>query len=86
MFGSIPNLQLHEVMSLRVFPAEELALFKPQGNLLLSVLNRVRAVADVAALVKGVISADGARGGGEGIGGAKDCFECILVSEAHCAE
>ena len=43
-----------------------------QLDLLLSVLNGVRAVANVAADGKGEVTTDGARGGGEGVGGAEE--------------
>lgn len=58
----LKDLQLHEVVGLRVFPADNLALLEPQSNLLLGVLDGVRAVADVATLVESIVTADGARG------------------------
>ena len=42
-------------------PVADLAGVEPQGNLLLGVLDRVRAVADVAADLQGVVAADRAR-------------------------
>lgn len=69
-------------LSLLVDPVERvrlvllnLALLEPQSDLLLGVLNAVGAVADVAADVDGVVATDGARGRGEGVGGAEeDCW------------
>lgn len=54
--------------------ADHLTLLEPESNLLLGVLDRVGAVADVAADVDGEVATDGARGGGQGVGGAEeDC-------------
>lgn len=53
-------------------PAVELILLEPEVNLLLGVLDRVGAVADVAADVDGEVATDGARGGGKGVGGTKE--------------
>ena len=55
-----------------VLPRENLALAKPEGNLLLGVLDAVGAVADVSADGDGVVATDGARGGGERVGGAEE--------------
>ena len=57
---------------LGALPALDLTLLEPEGNLLLAVLDGVGAVADVAADVKGVVTTDGAGGGGSGVGGAED--------------
>jgi hypothetical protein len=57
---------------LSALPALDLTLVEPEGNLLLAVLDAVGAVADVAANVDGVVTTDGARGGGEGVGGTED--------------
>lgn len=57
---------------------DDIAILEPEGNLLLGVLDGVRAVADVAADVDGVVATDGAGGGGKGVGGTeKDCEMCI---------
>lgn len=53
-------------------PVDKVLLLEPERNLLLSVLDRVGAVADVAADVNGEITTDGARGGGKGVGGTED--------------
>jgi hypothetical protein len=53
-------------------PALNLTLLEPESNLLLSVLNRVGAVAHVAADVEGEVATDGAGGRGERVGGAED--------------
>lgn len=47
------------------------SLGEPKGNLLLAVLDRVGAVADVPAHVKGVVTTDGTGGGSERVGGAE---------------
>jgi hypothetical protein len=57
---------------LSALPALDLTLLEPEGNLLLAVLDAVGAVADVAANVEGEVTTDGARGGGEGVGGTED--------------
>lgn len=67
---------------------DELLLLEPESNLLLGGLDGVRAVADVASDIleyvsifpcrdssgtyNGVVTTDGARGGGEGVGGTED--------------
>jgi hypothetical protein len=66
------NLLLVDPVVLSRLPALDLAVLEPQGNLLLSVLDAVGAVAHVAADVEGVVAADGAGGGGERVGGAED--------------
>jgi hypothetical protein len=53
-------------------PALDLTLVEPQGDFLLSVLNRVGAVAHVAADVDGVVAADGAGRGRERVCGAEN--------------
>lgn len=53
-------------------PAEDLTLLEPERNLLLGVLDGVGTVADVAADIDGVVTTDGARGGGKGVGGTED--------------
>jgi hypothetical protein len=58
--------------------ADGLTILEPEGNLLLGVLDGVGAVADVAADIDGEVTTDGARGGGEGVGGTED--DCSTVS------
>lgn len=55
-----------------MLPVQELRGREPEGDLLLGALDRVGAVADVAADVDGVVTTDGARGGGQGVGGTQD--------------
>jgi len=50
----------------------DLALLEPEGNLLLGVLDAVGAVADVAANVDGVVTADGTWCGGKRVGGTEE--------------
>lgn len=54
--------------SLSALPALDLAFLEPESNLLLSALDAVGAVADVAADVNGEITTDSAREGGKGVG------------------
>jgi hypothetical protein len=63
---------LVDPVELSRLPVDSLAILEPEGNLLLGVLDRVGAVADVAADVDGVVTTDGARGGGKGVGGTED--------------
>lgn len=65
------RLLIHPVELSRL-PALHLTLLEPEGNLLLSILDAVAAVAHVAAHVDGVVAADSARAGGEGVGGTED--------------
>merc|ERR1712000_220233 len=51
---------------------------EPEGDLLLRALNTVRAVADVAADIDGIVTTDGTRGGGKRVGSAEDA--CGMVS------
>lgn len=57
---------------LSTLPALDLTLLEPEGDLLLAVLDRVGAVADVAADIEGVVTTDGAGSRGKGVGGTKD--------------
>lgn len=50
----------------------QLLLLEPQSDLLLSRLDRVRAVADVSAHVQGKVTSDGTRGRGQGVGGTQN--------------
>jgi hypothetical protein len=74
-------------LSLLVDPVElgrlvrlNLLRLEPECNLLLRALHTVRAVADVAANIDGVVTTDGTRGRGKRVGGAEDAY--ILVSTA----
>lgn len=53
--------------------ADDITLLEPESNLLLGVLDRVRAVADIAADIDGVVTTDGTGSGGQRVGGTKDC-------------
>ncbi|KAI6762794.1 hypothetical protein HG530_008774 [Fusarium avenaceum] len=53
-------------------PGDNLTLLEPESNLLLSVLDGVGTVADVAADVDGEVATDGAGGRGKGVGGTED--------------
>ncbi len=53
-------------------PVDDIAILEPESNLLLGVLDAVGSVADVASGDEGVVAADGAGGGGEGVGGTED--------------
>jgi len=63
---------LVDPVELSRLPALDLALLEPQGNLLLAVLDRVGAVAHVAADVERVVATDGTGRRGERVGGAED--------------
>jgi hypothetical protein len=65
-------------------PADEVLLLEPEGNLLLGVLDGVGAVADVAADIDGVVTTDGARGRGKGVGGTEDGWKYLLVNCLVC--
>jgi hypothetical protein len=72
-FRIIDNLSLLvDPVVLGRLPAEDLTLLEPESNLLLGVLDGVGTVADVAADIDGVVTTDGARGGGKGVGGTED--------------
>jgi hypothetical protein len=53
-------------------PANKLVLVEPEGNLLLGVLDRVGAVADVATDVNGKVTTDGSGSRGGRVGGAEE--------------
>lgn len=52
--------------------AGNLLRLEPQSNLLLSILDAVGAVADVAANIDGIVTSDRAGGRGKRVGGTKD--------------
>jgi len=66
------NLLFVDPVVLSALPALDLALVEPQGNLLLAVLDAVRAVAHVATDVESVVATDGAGGRGKGVGSTED--------------
>jgi len=70
--GTIMHLLLVDPVVASLLPALDLALVKPQCNLLLSGLNGVRAVADVATDIDGEVTTDSAGGRGQGVGGTED--------------
>ena len=53
-------------------PAHQLLILKPEFDLLLGIVDAVAAVADVAANIDRVVSADGAWAAGERVRGAED--------------
>lgn len=70
-------------------PAKDVLLGEPQGNLLLGALDAVGTVAHVAAGLEAEVAADGAGGGGEGVGGTEHDWRrvCQLVFfEKACLE
>ena len=70
---SLNNLCLFvDPVELGRFVAGNLLGLEPQGDLLLSVLNAVGAVADIAADVNGIVTSDGAGRRGKRVGGTKD--------------
>jgi hypothetical protein len=52
--------------------ADNVAVLEPESNLLLGALDGIGAVADVSADIDGEVTADGAGGGGQRVGGAKE--------------
>lgn len=76
LYGLFP---LIESLSLFVDPvegsslvADNLAILEPESDLLLGVLDGVGTVADVAADIDGVVTTDGARSRGKGVGGTEN--------------
>lgn len=74
-----PAAQVHlgllvDPASLGALPVNDLAILEPESDLLLGVLDAVGAVANVAADIDGEVTTDGARGGGKGVGGAKEGY------------
>ena len=65
-------LLLVDPAELGALPLDKLLWLEPQGNLLLSALDGIRAVADVSADVNGEVTTDGAWGGCEWVGGAEN--------------
>ena len=57
-------------------PALKLLRLEPQSDLLLGALDSIRAVADVATDINGVVTANGTRVGGKRVGGTED--GCML--------
>ena len=82
--GRGPRPRRHQVFSwllvdpveLCGLPGDDLFLGEPESDLLLRALHSVRAVADIAANVDGVVAADRAGSGGERVRGAED--RCAL--------
>ncbi len=67
-------LFLIDPVVLSTLPALDLAVFEPESDLLLGVLDAVGAVADVAADIDGIVTTDGTWLGGERVGGTEeDC-------------
>lgn len=65
---------LIDPVELSRFVASDLFGLEPQGNLLLSVLDAVGAVADVAADIDGIVTTDSTRSRGKRVGGTKDSW------------
>ena len=68
-------------LSLLIDPVElsrlvglNLLRLEPESNLLLSALNAIGAVADVAANINSIVTTDGARGRGKRVGGTEDAW------------
>ena len=74
-FGKLPYfLLLIDPLVLGALPVQHLLGLEPQGDLLLSVLNAVAAVADVTTDINGVVAANGSRGRCQRVGGAKESY------------
>lgn len=58
-------------------PGLNLSLLEPESNLLLGVLDRVGAVADVASDIDGKVATDGTWEGGEGVGGTEKGWDML---------
>jgi len=65
------HLLLVDPSGLGGLPGDDLLWLEPESNLLLCVLNAVRAVADVPSDIDSVITADRAWGGSQWVGGAE---------------
>lgn len=80
---------LEDPVGLAVLPLEDLGGGEPEVDLLLSVLDAVGAVADVAANVEGEVTTDGAGSGGQGVGGTQDgaaSLDSVLALPDHGAD
>jgi len=74
---------------LAVLVLDDLSPIKPQSDLLLSVLNAVGSVADIAADVNGKITTDGTRSRCKGVGCTKESaasLDSITTFPHHCAD
>jgi hypothetical protein len=71
------HLFLVDPVMLSRLPALNLLGGEPQSNLLLGTFNAIRAVADIATDINGIVTADGTRGGCERVGGAEDGYQSI---------
>lgn len=70
---------LVDPVELRALVADDLTLLEPESNLGLGALDGVRAVADVSADIDGEVTTDGARGGGQGVGGTEESWERFVL-------
>jgi hypothetical protein len=61
--------------------ADNVAVLEPESNLLLGALDGIGAVADVSADIDGEVTADGAGGGGQRVGGAKEDWRVLVAEE-----
>jgi hypothetical protein len=76
---------LVDPVELRALVLLELLRLEPQGNLLLSTLNTIGAVAHISANIDGVVTSDGTRGRGKRIGGTKDGWRVLAAAgESEC--
>src|ERR1700761_4740039 len=85
----LTNLLLVDPVVLSRLPALDLLLVEPEGDLLLRRLHSIGAVADVTADVDGEVAADGARRGGEWVGGSEQRtsrLHDILALPDHCTD
>jgi hypothetical protein len=57
---------------LGTLPLHKLLWLEPQSDLLFRAFNSIRAVADITADIDGKVTTDGARSGGEWVGGTED--------------
>ena len=72
LLQSQDNLVLIDPLVSSGLVAVDLLRLEPESDLLLGVLDRVGAVADVAADVNGEVATDGAGSGGERVGGTEE--------------
>jgi len=87
--GYIHLCLLVDPVELALLVTENLIVTEPQGNFFLGIFDAVGAVADVAADVKGEITADGARGGVKRVGCTKDNatgLDCVTALPDHSAD